>query len=143
MVLNEAGKVILTLWNELENRFSYIKTDTFVIMPNHIHGIIFIIGASLVGAQKKEQTYDIRAGTRPAPTTPPGNNNGTFKSLTAHEYIHGVTQHGWTPFSGTVWQRNFWEHIIRNEHDLKRIREYIIRNPLQWAEDDENPNNWV
>ena len=59
--------------------------------------------------------------------------------MTTNEYIHGVKQNGWTPFPGKLWQRNYYEHIIRNENDLSRIREYIFNNPANWANDDENP----
>jgi len=47
----------------------------------------------------------------------------------------------WTPFDKKLWQRNYWEHVIRNDNELKRIREYIINNPLQWELDNENPNS--
>jgi REP element-mobilizing transposase RayT len=62
-----------------------------------------------------------------------------FKTMTTNEYIRGVKQNGWTPFPGKLWQRNYYEHIIRNENDLNRIREYIFNNPANWANDDENP----
>jgi hypothetical protein len=63
-----------------------------------------------------------------------------FKSITTHEYVAGVKQNAWPPFSGKLWQRNYYEHIIRNDDELERIREYIINNPLQWEIDRENPN---
>ncbi|RLC16990.1 MAG: hypothetical protein DRI24_07005, partial [Deltaproteobacteria bacterium] len=56
-----------------------------------------------------------------------------------HEYIKGVKQHGWTPFPGKLWQRNYYEHIVRNEKELTRIREYIRNNPAQWDTDKDNP----
>jgi len=59
--------------------------------------------------------------------------------MTTNEYIHGVKQYNWLPFSGRLWQRNYYEHIIRNEGELNKIHEYIIRNPAIWDEDDENP----
>ena len=63
-----------------------------------------------------------------------------FKSITTHKYVNGVKQHGWSPFSGRLWQRNYYEHIIRKEESLHRIREYIMNNPLQWAFDREKPH---
>jgi len=63
-----------------------------------------------------------------------------FKTMTTNEYIRGVKQYGWPPFPGKLWQRNYYEHIIRNENELNRIREYIINNPMQWALDGENPD---
>ena len=62
-----------------------------------------------------------------------------FKTMTTNEYIRGVKTMGWPPFPGKLWQRNYYEHIIRNEAELDRIRTYIANNPTQWALDDENP----
>ncbi len=58
-----------------------------------------------------------------------------FKTMSTNEYIRGVKQCGWSPFPGKLWQRNYWEHIIRNESELNRIREYIHNNPAQWEMD--------
>ncbi len=62
-----------------------------------------------------------------------------FKTMTTNEYIRGVKQHAWAPFPGKLWQRNYYEHIIRNENEMALIREYIMNNPAQWAMDRENP----
>jgi putative transposase len=60
--------------------------------------------------------------------------------MTTHEYVMGVRQRGWAPFRGRLWQRNYHEHIVRNEIDLRRIREYIIiGNPARWNKDENNP----
>ena len=66
-----------------------------------------------------------------------------FKTLTTRRYADGVKQHGWQPFPGRVWQRNYYEHVIRGERELNRIREYIANNPVQWALDRENPTSPV
>jgi len=63
-----------------------------------------------------------------------------FKSTSTNKYIRGVNQEGWNKFDQTLWQRSFYDHVIRNDQDLSRIQEYILNNPLQWALDDENPN---
>jgi putative transposase len=62
-----------------------------------------------------------------------------FKTMTTNEYIRGVRTLGWPPFDRRVWQRNYYEHIIRSEPELDRIRAYIASNPLRWALDMENP----
>ncbi|MGQ9573601.1 MAG: transposase, partial [Dehalococcoidia bacterium] len=93
-------------------------------------------GATTVGATTVGATTRV-APTRFAPTV--GDIIGAFKSRTTVEYIRGVKTCGWTPFPGKLWQRNYYEHIIRNEHALDRIREYIVYNPLRWALDRENP----
>jgi putative transposase len=64
-----------------------------------------------------------------------------FKTMTTNEYIRGINTHGWERFNGKLWQRNYYEHIIRNEKELSRIREYIVNNPMQWEPDIEHPQN--
>ncbi len=59
--------------------------------------------------------------------------------MTTNEYIRGVKQHGWPRFDGKLWQRNYWEHIIRNENELDRIRKYIMDNPAKWETDRNYP----
>ena len=66
-----------------------------------------------------------------------------FKTMTTNEYIRGIKQNGWQPFTGKLWQRNYWEHIIRDENDLNHYREYIINNPLKWELDNENSQNLI
>ncbi len=65
----------------------------------------------------------------------------SFKSWTTKLYSDGVKKHGWLPFSRKLWQGNYYEHVIRDDDELMRIREYIINNPLNWDEDEENPIN--
>jgi putative transposase len=62
-----------------------------------------------------------------------------FKSMTTHEYVMGVRQRGWAPFHGRLWQRNYHEHVVRSDDDLRRTREYILGNPARWNEDENNP----
>jgi putative transposase len=118
--------------------FPGIELDEYGIMPNHFHGVIVnMVGATLVVAQGMMDDGN-RAGINPAPTL--GDIVGAFKSITTHEYIRGVHESDWPPFDKRVWQRNYFEHIIRNERELDRIREYIVNNPLKWALDTEHPN---
>ncbi|HLP48379.1 MAG TPA: transposase [Candidatus Kapabacteria bacterium] len=58
-----------------------------------------------------------------------------FKTMSTNEYIKGVKQSGWPPFNGKLWQRNYYEHIIRNENELLQIREYVANNPANWEID--------
>jgi len=62
-----------------------------------------------------------------------------FKTMTTNEYISGVKTLDWPAFRGQLWQRNYYEHIVRNEESLNRIRQYIIDNPIRWDSDRENP----
>lgn len=152
MRVNDAGRMIRQTWNDMPGRYPGIETDEFVVMPNHFHGIIFIVGAPLVGAHfsgtpvanaktRVAAPPEIRAGTRPAPTL--GNIIGEFKSITTHQYVDGIKQENWPPFNSKLWQRNYYEHIIRSEEELHRIRQYIIGNPVKWDEDEDNPENII
>ncbi len=76
--------MVVTIWNELSHRFSNIELVEYIIMPNHIHGIISIVGAPLVGARTTEIDSPKRADTRPAPTMGLGDIVGAFKSITTH-----------------------------------------------------------
>jgi len=121
--------------------------DEYIVMSNHLHGIIVIndipnnVGASLVGARISIN----RAGIKPAPTE--GNNKtlgeiiGVFKSLTTNQYIQNVKNNNWPPFDKHLWQRGYYEHIVRGEKELDKIREYITNNPKNWAEDQNNIKN--
>jgi putative transposase len=64
-----------------------------------------------------------------------------FKTMTTNEYMRNVKQKGWKSFSGKLWQRNYYEHIIRNENELNRICNYIMTNPINWISDQENPES--
>lgn len=100
-LLNLAGKMVEKRWQQLASRFPNIKLDEFIIMPNHIHGIIMIVGAPLVGA-RNNISVSKRTGTRPAPTL--GNIICAFKSITTNDYIHNVKHNNWPGFSVKLWQ---------------------------------------
>jgi len=257
MRLNDAGRMVLAEWNMLPERFPHVVLDAFVVMPNHVHGIVVItnpatddtattaptiVGTGLVpvpdagtmgaapddgtmgavpdagtmgaapdagtmgavpdagtmgaapddgtmgaapddgtmGAAPDDGTMgaapDAGATTRVAPTAATivgtglvpapddgattrvaptvgdivaptvgdivaptvGDIVGAFKSRVTVEYIRGVKTSGWPPFRGRLWQRNYYEHIIRNERALNAIRQYIIENPRRWQMDREN-----
>ncbi len=127
--------------NKIPNKFNVIL-DENQIMPNHIHMIIRIVGAGFMPARDERATTRVGATTRVAPTTVTlGDIIGAFKSLTTYEYIMGVKNNGWKPFDKRLWQRNYYEHIIRTENDLNKIHEYIKTNPQMWERDRNNPMN--
>jgi len=140
--LNPIGQITQEVWEGLPNHYEHVQVDAFVVMPNHVHGIIVL-------------TADVGAGLKPAPTTglgrtPPGlgpartgdtpRRHGlpeivrAFKTFSAR-HINALRHTPGQP----VWQRNYYEHIIRDEDALNRIRQYIAENPLRWAHDRENP----
>ena len=134
--LNDAGSVIERWWIELNNKFRTVETDDFVIMPNHFHGIVVIpVGADLCVGPDSEGAH-IGAPLRRVPLPAIVQ---WFKTMTTNEYLRGVKTLGWASFQGQLWQRNYYEHVIRDEESLNRIREYILNNPAQWAYDPENP----
>jgi len=149
MQLNDAGRMIKTIWAGLPNRFPFAETDQFIVMPNHIHGIIILtedyMGEHRGGEHKGGGEHKVRpyGEGQPRGTLPDtiGRIIQAFKSITTSEYIVGVRQNSWTPFQGRLWYRNYYEHVIRDENELNRIREYIIYNPANWPEDRENPDS--
>jgi hypothetical protein len=80
-------------------------------------------------------------GIAPTKTKTVGDMMDAFKSITTVEYIRGVKNLGWPTFNGKLWQRNYWEHIIRDEKSYHRIAEYIVNNPKKWSKDRFNPAN--
>ncbi|MBI1185283.1 transposase [bacterium] len=148
MILNDAGQMVENVWLKLPKRFTNIELHEFVVMPNHFHAIMEIVGAPLVVDQNntvdQNSTVDqnnmvdqneIGQPQGIAPTIKPktvGDMVGAFQSIVTVEYIRGVKQLGWQPFNGKLWQRNYWEHIIRHEQAYHRISEYIINNPKNW-----------
>ena len=141
MVLNDAGRMVKKWYPELENKFQDIRCNEYIIMPNHSHVIITNMGKAPVGAdlrvcpdyKRHEHTSGEHTGS------PLQRVIQWFKTMTTNEYIRGVGRHGWTPFPGKLWQRNYYEHFIRDEKELTRIREYIKNNPAQWDADKDNP----
>jgi REP element-mobilizing transposase RayT len=135
MVLNEFGKIVQRAWFDLPKHYPHVQLGTFCIMPNHVHAVIIFIestvGAGLVGV-----------GLRPTPTEPAPTRHPlseivrAFKSFSARQ-INELRKTQGIP----VWQRNYYERIIRNDEEHNRIHLYIDTNPANWTEDNENPVN--
>jgi putative transposase len=150
MVLNDAGKMVHLVWNELPLFYQNISVDTFIVMPNHIHGIIVIQSSINVGAGPCACPSDSEVENGQPQGGAPTNLNISlpdvihrFKSLTTNKYIKGVKQNNWKPFNDKLWQRNYYEHVTRNEIDLSDTREYILNNPYKWHLDKYNPESNV
>lgn len=139
MRLNNAGFMLKAWWQKVTNKFPSVQTDEYVVMPNHFHGIINIVGLTLRGHIIPANTNNkLGQSHRIAPTL--GDIVNWFKTMTTNQYINGVKQNDWPSFSGRLWQRNYYEHIIRNEDELNRFRRYIADNPANWQTDEENPD---
>lgn len=139
MRLNDAGRLVASVWKGIPDRHSHVDMDEFVVMPDHMHGII----ASCRGEPCVRPVIDIRGNPgehkiRPCGTAPDsvGRIIQAFKSISSNEYACGVVRNGWPPFSRKLWQRNYWERKIRNEAELKAVRQYIRTNPAKWQSGD-------
>lgn len=138
MILNIIGKIIDYHWRKLPKHFKNIELDPYQIMPNHFHGIIHItVGAKHSNTANDKINKTTNKNASPL-QMPHGTNSGSlgaiiqnFKSVTTRK-INKIEKTNHIHFK---WQRNYYEHIIRNEKDLNRIRTYILENPLKWAED--------
>ncbi|MBI3089709.1 MAG: transposase [Candidatus Tectomicrobia bacterium] len=126
MRLNSHGASIQACWQELPQRYHHVGLDSFIVMPNHLHGILVL-------------SADRRGGSRTAPTPcveqkPLGRLIGVFKTVSTKR----INEMQGAP-GRTIWQRNYFERVIRNEEELRHIREYLVTNPSRWAVDRENP----
>lgn len=135
MVLSEAGRMVQRTWENLPRRFPSIELDAFVVMPNHVHGIIQIVGAERMSAG------DVGAGLalpKGAASSAP-----TFADIVrAFKSTSAIAVNALLGRTGKpLWQRNYYEHIIRGRGELDRIREYVTTNPLRWGQDLENPDS--
>lgn len=118
MQLSEFGHLVVNTWQRIPTRYPEIDLDSFVVMPDHVHAIIF-------------------TGTDPALDRNPatvGDVVRWFKNVTIRGYRTGVTRHGWTPYEQHLWQDKFYDHIVRTPREMTLIRSYIERNPERWWE---------
>ncbi len=130
MWLNKNRQIVAQTWNDLPIHYPHVELGTYIIMPNHFHGIKILVDTADV---------DVGAGLRPAPTSQQKRHGlpeivRALKSFSARRINELLNSPG-VP----VWQRNYYEHIICDDDDLNRTHLYIEANPLNWAEDEENP----
>lgn len=118
-----AGQMVRSVWEAMPERYEGVEVDEFIVMPDHIHGIIILTGA----------------GSPSSLSLPPVVQR--FKSLTTTRYREAVVSSDWTPYRGSLWQRNYYDHIIRDAAELNRIRQYIRENPLRWTLKRSHPEN--
>lgn len=154
MRVNDIGQMIDMWWRKMFDKYDNVFVDEYVIMPNHIHGIINIVGAipcnRPVNNVKNETIIHNNEGENMVSPLRISNTHAGlgqyvswFKRMSTTEYIRHVKNDNWPRFDKRIWQRNYYEHIIRNDAELNRIRQYIIENPLKWDMDSEHPNNII
>ncbi len=149
MILNRNGQIVRDAWFDLKNHYGHLELGAFVIMPNHAHGIIVLIddgrggssmsgGVILPGESNAGMVHLPSNQARPYVKTKPRHGLPeiirAFKSFSARR-INRLRRTDGIP----VWQRNYYEHIIRNEREMDNITRYIETNPFRWNDDDENP----
>jgi len=133
-------------WLDLVQHNHNIELDEFIVMPNHFHGIIMIVGAGSKPALKRDGLDNInchldrlndRAGLEPAPT-----GHGLSEIVRQFKTFSAKRINQINNTRGTrLWQRNFYEHVIRDEEDLDLIRKYIVGNPAGWEDDEYYPGS--
>ena len=131
--MNDFGKIAEECWREIPYHFPNVELGIYVVMPNHIHGIIII---------KENMTIKnspLTVGARHASPLPHGTKSnsigaivGSFKSAVSKRINREHNAIG-------IWRRNYYEHVIRNHEEWDRIHRYVESNPSMWAEDEENP----
>ncbi|MDQ1327561.1 MAG: REP-associated tyrosine transposase [Candidatus Poribacteria bacterium] len=130
MVLNEFGKIVNDEWIKTEQIRKNVKIDEYMVMPNHLHGII------IINDDRRDTLMRVQSESFGKPVS--GSISTIirgFKSATTKQINEFRTP------QMSVWQSNYYEHVIRNDDDLNDVREYIINNPLKWDLDRENPIN--
>ncbi|SDM83287.1 REP element-mobilizing transposase RayT [Geoalkalibacter ferrihydriticus] len=149
--LNELGMVVRDCWTAIPQHFPHVELDEFIIMPNHIHGVFWIVndnspvGATHaspdLGSINPAETGALTRATHASPLRRPGPKRrsvgaivGSFKSA-ATKRINAMRDDVGCP----VWQRNYYEHVIRDERDLHAVRQYIADNPAKWELDTNHP----
>jgi len=120
MQVNAAGRMVQQAWDQLPQKYLHVRNDAFVVMPNHVHGIVILteVPADLTSKTLHPLSEVVRR----------------FKTDSAR----AINQLRQTP-GISVWKRNYYEQIIRNPQSLDRIRNYISNNPKNWHQDRENP----
>jgi len=147
--LSPYGEIVQKWWDEIPRHFQNVETGAFVVMPNHVHGIIHIVerrGTVPVPeeyrANEISEEKNISSETLGGETPPL--RKSTLGQIVAYFKYQSTKEMNLFDNTGTVtkfWQRNYYEHIIRNDRDLQNKTDYINANPLLWEQDDENPIN--
>jgi putative transposase len=136
MRLKDLGKIADECWRSIPNHFPNVELGAYVIMPNHVHGILVIndpAGIDSIPSERRGTIY--RAPTEQFQKPVPGSMPTIVRTFKAAVTRRSGREHNATG----IWQRNYYEHVIRNHEEWDRIHRYIEANPSMWTEDDENP----
>ena len=141
MRLNDAGEIAQRCWEEIPRHFPLVELDAFVVMPNHVHGIIVIQGRGEASVPLHVSKERPGSDASPLRQRPNGTQPGSLSAIVQNfKYISTRRMNAARSTPGTpVWQRGFYEHVVRDEEELRAIREYVLGNPARWDEDENNP----
>ena len=117
---NDAGVMAQTAWEELADHYPGVGVDAFAVMPNHVHGLITLSDDNTLGVALTLSEVVQR-----------------WKSWTTTLYRRGVNEQNWQPFPARLWQKNYYERIVRDEKECQTYRDYIQKNPSKWCDDQE------
>ena len=145
ITLNAGGEMLNEEWRNIPSRFDFLELDEYIIMPNHVHVILHIIcrGEPCVRpgpAIHPEDQRNYKVPPKGTESRSLGRVIQAYKSKTTCRYIQQMKNLHWPEFQKRLWQRNFFEHIVRSERELWQIRQYIFGNPANWSNDHENPS---
>ena len=145
MRLNRYGEVVHFNWHYLPKRYSHVKLDAFIIMPNHLHGIIWLADENTNDVDGEgagleiDIDRNINFSVKPAPAKSTAKRHGLPEIIRGFKTFSALRINQLRCITGVpVWQRNYYEHIIRHEESLEKIRQYIINNPSSWQQDELN-----
>jgi REP element-mobilizing transposase RayT len=134
MTRNPLGEAVHSVWGGLSEHYPWVQMDQFVLMPNHLHGIVFLTGDET--GERPRDAIDLIELVR------------RFKTFTTREHRRGVAAGHWPPLipgrwpeSARLWQRGYHDRVIRDDRELAAIRAYIVNNEMQWLLDRENPES--
>lgn len=156
MAADAAGRMVRRGTEELPHHYPGVGIDAFAVMPNHVHGVIVLTGPGRPHGTGQPRGLPLRgavslgtgivgAGPCACPDRPGSQLSlpdvvHRFRSYTTAQYRRGVKQHGWPPFPGRMWQRNYWEQVIRDDASLNRIRKTIANNAARRGTDKLHPD---
>jgi REP element-mobilizing transposase RayT len=124
MILNAAGEMVDAVWRQMTIEFPRVALDAFVVMPNHVHAILWLSPEGPAGNPALGEVVQ------------------RFKSITTARYSTGVHELGWEPYDRRLWWREYYEQIIRSDEQLEHGRRYVRANPANWKTDpDRDPES--
>ncbi len=136
MMPNAAGKIVADSWRWLGTNFPTVVLDEWIVMPNHLHGVLQLreVGSQSGGGSRSAPTFPVGEDAVVVKPKPLGQIVAAFKTVSSRKVnaSQGVEHH-------PVWQRNYFERVVRSSNELARIRAYIRANAENWAQDEENP----